>query len=677
MIRPPLTDHIVGGMTGPGLVTPKPPLITDWRPPTELPDPRRVDTETAAEPESPRPIPAPGTLRHEQFLHLARRYIVPASDKAKSLRLVFDIEADRLLDAATKIHCIVIANLDRDRIDAYGPGQINDALAHLSRADYLTGHNITGYDLSLLRRLHGWTPPQGCAIVDTLIASRLVLPHLLDLDLQATAMGDPSLGKLIGRHSLKAWGARLGIPKIGTDIEVWSEWTPEIQERCAGDARLTKALWRFLQPDGQPQEALVLEHRVAAICDQIATDGVPFDTTRAERLCERWTTRRAQLEAQLQQQFSAIRNWNSRKQIIDLLMSRGWVPEQYTETGNPKLDEEALEIVAAIWPELAELSEFFALGGLIAKIATGAKACRNYVAAVGRIHAAPIHIGTPHSRAQYASPNLGGIPNPKKGARFGNECRALFAAREDWAMVACDQNGLQDRGLAHYLTKFDGGTYAKLFINGADTHWLTAIALDLITKGTERDKTNTVHPAIREGAKRFRYAFLYGAGAQRIGRIILDICRTVQAIDPTSNLRAKFFGTAEYPSEAALQQVGKRVLGRFMAATPGLVPLRETLQQQAKERQWVQGLDGRRVPTGEPYKALNRIVTASEAVICKQWLVSVYDELCARFRYGPDGDAYITLWLHDELVVSCRQEIAESFVRPSASEIGDSGRQSG
>jgi DNA polymerase I-like protein with 3'-5' exonuclease and polymerase domains len=609
---------------------------------------------TPVEPESPRP----SANAHVQFLQLARRFVAPAIHKAEGLRFVFDIEADALLDAVTTVHCIVVIDLDGGRIDEYGPEQINEALAHLARANCLIGHNISGYDLPVLHRLHGWTPPQDCTVVDTLIASRLILPHLLDLAQQATARGDPSLGKLVGSHGLDAWGARLGAPKIGADIENFAHWSPELQARCVGDARLTKMLWQFLQPDGQPPAALALEHRVATICDQMAVDGVLFDTAKAKRLCAKWTIRRAQLEAQLRQQFPKVENWNSRQQIADLLVSRGWEPEQYTEGGKPKFDQEALETVAAIWPELEDLSEFFALGMLVSKIASGEKSLCNHVAAGGRIHAAPIHIGTPHSRAQYASPNLGGIPNPKKGARFGGECRTLFTAPEGWAIVACDQNGLQDRGLAHYLTPFDGGAYAKLFVDGDDTHWLTASNLDLIGKGTERDKENALHTALREGAKRFRYAFLYGAGPPRIGRIILDICRTAQAIDPGSDLRTKFFGTAESPNKAALQQVGKHVLDRFMATTPGLKSLRETLRQQAATRQWVLGLDGRRVPTGEEYKALNRIVTASEAVICKRWLVDVYDELRARFRYGPDGDAYITIWLHDELVVSCRREIA-------------------
>ena len=48
---------------------------------------------------------------------------------------------------------------------------------------------------------------------------------------------------------------------------------------------------------------------------------------------------------------------------------------------------------------------------------------------------------------------------------------------------------------------------------------------------TARNKDSKVHTAIREGAKRFRYAFLYGAGAARAGHIICDIARAVHQID--------------------------------------------------------------------------------------------------------------------------------------------------
>ena len=83
------------------------------------------------------------------------------------------------------------------------------------------------------------------------------------------------------------------------------------------------------------------------------------------------------------------------------------------------------------------------------------------------------------------------------------------------------------------------------------------------------------------------------------------------------------------------------------------------LEIQAAQKGWVLGLDGRRVPTGAQYKALNRIVTSAEAIICKRWLIDVYTELHARFRYGWNGDVVITAWVHDELVCCARPGLAE------------------
>jgi len=153
---------------------------------------------------------------------------------------------------------------------------------------------------------------------------------------------------------------------------------------------------------------------------------------------------------------------------------------------------------------------------------------------------------------------------------------------------------------------------------------------------------------------------LFGAGGLKLGQIVADTVRAVFAIDADagSALGAKFWAD-KHPGEDVLKRTGKRALNQFVNATPGLRQLRASLIRAHREHGWLEGLDGRRVPTEADYKALNRIVTSSEAIICKRWLVDVYGELCARFRYGPDGDAYLALWIHDELAVCCRPTIAE------------------
>jgi hypothetical protein len=132
----------------------------------------------------------------------------------------------------------------------------------------------------------------------------------------------------------------------------------------------------------------------------------------------------------------------------------------------------------------------------------------------------------------------------------------------------------------------------------------------------------------------------------------------VHQINSSSDLQQRFFGAVAHPNEAALKQAGKQALNSFEAGTPGLRQLRENLQAYASQYGWLPGLDKRRVPVRALHSALNFIVTSSEAIICKRWLVRVYDELCTRFRYGWDGDVVLVLWIHDELVACCRPEIA-------------------
>src|SRR6516164_5178664 len=372
------------------------------------------------------------------FAQFTQPFIIPARDLEQgSTRLVFDLEGNGLLETITCLHCVVIGELDNDHIYEYGPEQIADALAHLTLADTLIGHNIQSYDLPVLRKLHEWTPRPATRLVDTLIAGRLILPHLPDIDSEVAARPkDKAFGQIRGKYSLEAWGIRLGVAKIGAELEDWSKWSPEIQARCVGDVRINTRLWQFLQPDGYPRAALELEHDVAAICDRMTTDGAPFDTAAAMQLREDWEARRTALAAQLRTQFPTVKNLNSRVQIGALLEARGWRPEQRTEkTKRPVIDDTVLEALPAIYPEFTGLAEHYILGRRLGQLTNGTQAWISNVHPDGRIHGGLIHIGTPHSRAKHLQPNMAQVPSHKKGAPFAAECRALFQRPGDWVFV--------------------------------------------------------------------------------------------------------------------------------------------------------------------------------------------------------------------------------------------------
>lgn len=154
-----------------------------------------------------------------------------------------------MLRQGSQLHCLVIRNLADDSLPPLVfdtvQNNIQEGLQMLSDASLLVGHNILGYDLPLLEEIY---PNFKCKenFSDTLIASRLFFSTLTDTDFQRRPYGLPK--SLYGRHSLKAWGIRLGEFKgdFG-DSNDWSTYTPEMRKYCEQDTLVNLLLYRMLQ----------------------------------------------------------------------------------------------------------------------------------------------------------------------------------------------------------------------------------------------------------------------------------------------------------------------------------------------------------------------------------------------------------------------------------------------
>ena len=119
--------------------------------------------------------------------------------------LVFDIETDDL--DATKIYCIVaIDENDNQYTFDIIDDNILKGLDFLAEADKLIGHNIIGFDIPVIKRLHDIDLWDKKKVIDTLVLSRLFNP--------VREKG----------HALKIWGAKLSVPK-GTPPEDFSVYT--------------------------------------------------------------------------------------------------------------------------------------------------------------------------------------------------------------------------------------------------------------------------------------------------------------------------------------------------------------------------------------------------------------------------------------------------------------------
>ena len=163
--------------------------------------------------------------------------------------LIFDLETDGLYDDVTSIHCIGIHDIQANQTLAYNDQGDKDpvvrGLTYLEEADVLVGHNIIGYDIPVIRKLFPWFSPSGL-VVDTLVLSRIYHADILKTDQKRRWKHMPL--QLYGRHSLEAYGHRLGEYKgqFGKTTD-WSEWSQEMQDYCLQDVNVTTKLWNHFQ----------------------------------------------------------------------------------------------------------------------------------------------------------------------------------------------------------------------------------------------------------------------------------------------------------------------------------------------------------------------------------------------------------------------------------------------
>lgn len=563
------------------------------------------------------------------------------------MRLVFDLEANGLLYDASLIHCIVAKDIDSGEIHKFEPSKVEHGLKFLMQADEIIGHNVIGYDIALASKLYPWFTVTPTKVTDTLILSRLLFADLGDLDRSSGAPVEP---KLIGSHSLKAWGQRLRFPK-DEYVGGWEQFSTEMLDYNVRDVEVTEKLHTILiGSKAYSKTASDLEHSIAHIVARQERYGFPFDEEAAAKLTATLMKRRQKLELELQTTFppwtietefvpkvnnakrgyvkgvptikktTIIFNPNSRQHISNRLIAmRGWKPVVFTPDGQPKVDEAILEKLP--WPEAQILTEYLMVQKRLGMLAEGDNAWMKKVRN-GLLHGEIITNGAVTGRATHRNPNI--AQTPAVGAPYGTECRTLFTATRGRKLVGIDVSGLELRMLAHFMARYDNGKYGKEVVEG-DVHTINQQAAGLET---------------RNQAKTFIYAFLYGAGDEKIGKIVGKGARH-----------------------------GKELKKRFLERTPALARLIGDVRK-ASERGYLVGLDGRHLNVRSSHAALNTLLQSAGALICKQWMVEV-EEMLTQMQWHSKVQQ--VAWVHDEIQVDCDPDIADEFGRKAVECISKAG----
>ena len=223
----------------------------------------------------------------------------------------------------------------------------------------------------------------------------------------------------------------------------------------------------------------------------------------------------------------------------------------------------------------------------------------------GRVRGYVNPIGAVTGRMTHSKPNMAQVP--ASYSPYGTECRKLWTVPEGYRLVGMDASGLELRMLAHYM---NDDKYTKEILDG-DIHTANQKSAGLDT---------------RDQAKTFIYAFLYGAGDEKIGTIV-----------------------------GGGRTVGKEIKQKFLDNTPALKSLRERVAT-ASKRGYLVGLDGRRIWVRSEHSALNTLLQGAGAIVMKQALVYLDNQAKAKgLEYKIIGN------IHDEIQTEVKELDSPAF----------------
>ena len=556
------------------------------------------------------------------------------------MRVFLDVETTAITNLLPDRIFLIVCKDDK-RITYFKEDELDKFGAYIDRYDEFVGHNIIGFDAPVIKKIIGIDLHEKGKVIDTLVLSRLF---------------DPVRE---GGHSLKSFGERLKFGKL--DFKDFSEYSDEMLEYCIRDVELTERVLGYLikyNPDFS-REAIRLEHDIARIITQQENNGFLFDVTKADLLLGKLREKINEIEQKVRERFIPLPtfvkivkpryrkdgslstvglnslgqgwenvmgdfsliemkefNLGSRQQIARYLRYFGWKPTKFTEHGQPIVDEKVLQGITDI-PEAELIKEFLLLQKRIAQVESWVEA----VAEDGRVHGRVITNGAITGRMSHQSPNMAQVPAVY--SPYGKECRELWVVPEGYKLVGVDASGLELRILSHYMNDKE---YIDAIING-DIHTTNQSLAGLST---------------RDQAKTFIYAFIYGAGDEKLGAI----CG----------------GSRNY---------GKAIKSRFLSRTPALANFRKRVDK-ATGKGWLKGIDGRKLRIRNRHSALNTLIQGGGAIVMKKALILLEEQVSKhKLKARPVAN------VHDEFQYEVLETQAEDFGNLAVDSIINAGKELG
>jgi DNA polymerase I len=591
-----------------------------------------------------------------------------------------DIEADNLLEEATRIWCVCVENVLSGEKASF-----TDAASFLAWQDghpdaIYVGHNFIAYDAVMLNRFWG-TRITISKIVDTFVLSQLYSPTM------------PKPRGLVGKkgpHSLEAWGLRVKLPK--TEFDDFGAFSQTMLEYCANDTSLTARVFMKLSERmrqvGFTEGGIEIEHQAWNIIqNKQRRNGFPFDKKKALELLVTIRAREEELKREIYKlwpprflvvkrglkpfkkdgspsanyarhcgQFPEVRltpegydcydwvefNLGSPPQRIEKLLELGWEPTNWNiskktkEKTSPKVDEDELLAYADISgrSEVAALAKWIVFNSRGNMIETWLD---SYNEKTGAIHGKLMIAST--LRYRHNSPNSANIPavrtkkdeNDVEHIQYNEdgawtyECRDLWTCGDpkEWSLVGIDGTGIQTRCLIHHLISTVGeervSDFKELALAG-DIHKHNIEVLGLANKAA---------------AKKFYYTLMMGGAG---GRLAADQAQ---------------FGTKMTAKE------GNILKEKMIASMPGFGELIKKLEKELELTGRIRLCDGTPILVPSPHMVIPYILQGDESRLMKQALVYVDQEIR---RHRLQEHVLKVADIHDEWQWRVRKQYVAQFI---------------
>lgn len=407
---------------------------------------------------------------------------------------------------------------------------------------------------------------------------------------------------------------------------------------AAEDADITLRLWDVLEPEVEQLDLVDLMEEVELPLVPVLADmeytGVRVDPDELDRQRVRLEEELGRLRTEILNSAPGPLNPDSPKQLAAALFNQpdadppglGLTPVKKRKTG-PSTDQEVLEKLDRD-PEVMT-----PLPGLVLAYRQLAKLVSTYLVSLkesinprtNRIHSKFNQVGTATGRLSSNDPNLQNIPIRTE---TGREIRRAFIPADGFQFVTADYSQVELRLLAHLA---DDEGMQSAFHAGEDIHQAVAaevfgLPIDEVTKEQ------------RSAAKMVNFGIVYGVTPYGLARRLdQDVAKAA------------------------------RIISDYKDRFKGIETFLESCVNEAHEKGFVETMRGRRRQINDinsPNRqtramaerlAINSVVQGSAADLIKIAMIDVDNGL-----RDVDSSARLILQVHDELVLECPRESAET-----------------